>query len=361
LFRWGILGTGAVSRNFLLDLKACAHRASVSVIASRNRSNADRFAADFGIPIVAADYEAAVAAPEIDALYIATPPSEHKSHALAGIAVGKPVLVEKPFAMDAASAASIIEAAREKRVFCMEGMWTRFMPLISAVRARIVAGDIGEVRTFRGDFCGPDRPDAAVSNFDPARGGGALMHKGVYAVSLARLFLGPIEDVHAMARIGSTGVDEDCTLVLRHSTGAISTARASLRTMGSNDVMIYGTKGMIHIKSPIARPPAARITHFPVNTRGSKDGGRLQRLMAGGLGQGLKQRADGLIRALRSTAGTRVTSYYTGNGFHYEADALMQGVAAGAIESGLMPLDQSLEIMTIIDRARSSWLKGSRI
>ena len=136
LFRWGVLGTGPVSRNFLLGLRACAERTSVTVVASRNRSNAERFAADFGVPIVAASYEAAAAAPQIDALYIATPPSEHESHALAGIAAGKPVLIEKPFAMDATSAARIIEAARGKRVFCMEAMWTRFLPLISANQSK---------------------------------------------------------------------------------------------------------------------------------------------------------------------------------------------------------------------------------
>lgn len=362
VFRWAILGTGAVSKNFLLGLQACSNPASVSVVASRTQRNAERFAAEFGVPVVAASYEAVAASAEVDALYIATPPSEHESHALAGIAAGKPVLIEKPFAMDAPAAARIIEAAREKRVFCMEGMWTRFQPLISAVRTRVVAGVIGEIRAFRGEFCGASRPDAAVSNFDPARGGGTLMHKGVYAVSLARLFLGPIEEVNAMARIGSTGVDEDCALILRHTSGPISMVRASNRTMGSNDAMIYGTKGLIHIKSPIARPPAARITQHSENTGGggAKTMGRLERLLASGLGQGVKQRADLLIRVVRSAAGKPINGYYRGNGFQYEADALMQGVAADAIESEVMPLEESLEIMMVVDKARAAW-GGSKL
>jgi predicted dehydrogenase len=259
-FRWGILGTGAVSQSFVLGLQACVNPARVTMIASRRRPIAERFAADFSIPQVAASFEDAAASPDVDALYIATPPSVHEAHALAAIAAGKPVLLEKPFAMDAAAAARIIRAARERGVFCMEGMWTRFQPLISAARARIAAGDIGEVRAFRGEFCGASRPDPTVSNFDPARGGGALMHKGVYAVSLARLFLGPVTEVSAMGRVGSTGVDEDCALVLRHEAGSISTIRASNRTTGANDVLIYGTKGLLHLQSPIARPPAARIT-----------------------------------------------------------------------------------------------------
>jgi predicted dehydrogenase len=354
-FRWGVLGTGPVSRNFLLGLRACAEPAAVTVVASRDRSHAERFAADFGVGVVADDYQAAAASPEVDALYIATPPSEHASHALAGIAAGKPVLIEKPFAMDAAAAARIIEAARKKRVFCMEAMWTRFLPVISAVQARIAAGEIGEVRAFRGDFLAANRPDVSVSKFDPARGGGALMHRGVYPLSLARLFLGPIEDVHAMASIGSTGVDEDCSLVLRHRAGALSTLRASLRTIGVNDVTIHGTTGVIQLESPVFRPFAARLTRFQANSGEGRDGGRLERLRGGDLAQGLKQRADGLIRALGRSSGTRFTGHFRGNGFHYEAEALMQAVHAGALESDVMPLDESLEIMRVIDRARAAW------
>lgn len=355
-FRWGLLGAGQVSGTFLLDLKACSLPAVATVVASRTRSHAERFAKQFSVPIVANSFEEAANSPEVDALYIATPPSEHEAHALAGIAAGKPVLVEKPFAMDAQAAERIIKMAGEKHVFCMEGMWTRFLPLIAAVRDRLVAGELGEIRAFYGEFCGASRPDAAASNFDPARGGGTLMHKGVYAVSLARLFLGPIADVEAMARIGGTGVDEDCSLILRHETGAISTVRSSSRTMGRNDVMIYGTKGLLQIKSPIARPPGATLTYFAESLGGGgQEMGRLQRLLAEGLGQGLKQRGDDLIRALRSIRATRVSRLYRGNGFHYEADALMQGVAAGALESELMPLEESLEIMAVVDKARAAW------
>jgi predicted dehydrogenase len=356
-FRWGILGAGEVSQSFLLGLRACSRPACVVVVASRTRASAERFAADFGVPVVASSYEEAAASADADALYIATPPSAHEAHALAGIAAGKPVLIEKPFAMDAAAAARIVRAARERRVFCMEGMWTRFQPLIEAVREKLAAGEIGDLRAFRGEFCGPNRPDASVSNFDPARGGGALMHKGVYAVSLARLFLGPVAEVSAMARIGSTGVDEDCALMLTHEAGSISTIRASNRTMGSNDVLIYGTKGLLHVMSPIARPTAARITVHPESSGGGghRSMGKLQRQLAAGLGQGLKQRANLVIRALRSAAGKPVAGYYRGNGFNYEADALMAAVGAGATESALMPLEETLEIMTIIDKARAAW------
>lgn len=362
MFRWGVFGTGAVSKSFVLGLKACATPATVTVVASRDRTNAERFAKTFAIPAVADSYEAA-AATDVDALYIATPAAVHAPHALIGIDAGKPVLIEKPLALDAVSAARIIERAREKRVFCMEGMWTRFQPLISAVQARILKGEIGEVRAFRGEFCTPNRPDAAASNFDPARGGGALLQRGVYAISLARMFLGPIVEVKAQAWIGSTGVDEDCAVVLGHQSGAVSTIRASLRSMGTNDILISGLGGTIHINRPLVRPPAAQISRFPPPGRGG--GGtiglsRRERVMESSLAQALYQRANGLLRLWRGIRAEQINGFYTGNAFNYEAEALMQAVAVGAVESEVMPLDESLEVMTVVDRARADWQENPR-
>ena len=111
----------------------------------------------------------------------------------------------------------------------------------------------------------------------------------------------------------------------------------------------------------VVRSPAARIIHFPESAGGNKGAGRLKRFMASDLGGSLRQRADGLIRALRGMKGKRVTGYCRGNGFQYEAEALMQAVDAGATESDLMPLDESLEIMTVIDKARTAWQKESQI
>lgn len=351
-FRWGLLGVGPVTKSFVLGLRAFGDHAEVTVVASQQRDNAERFARLFSIAS-AASYDEAIADKRVDAFYIATPTSEHKRHALAVIAAGKAVLVEKPFATDAVAAIAIIEAARARGVFCMEGMWTRFQPLIRAVRERIDAGDIGEVRAFRGEFCGAAQPDPRLSEFDPVRGGGALLHKGVYLVSLARLLLGAIEDVQASARIGHTGVDEDCALILRHKSGALSTARASNRSRGANDVLIYGTKGLIHIKSPIVRPPAARIIPFASGSPASLEAGRFERLVESGWGQTLKQLLDPAIRAVRSTQGRSVIHRYRGNGFYHEAAAVMEGVAKGATESEVLPLDETLEVIRVLDRARA--------
>ena len=146
-FRWAILGTGGVSRKF--------------AAASRTPENDDRFARETGAE--AMDYEQAAACRDAAAVYVATPPSLHEAHACAARAADKPVLVEKPFALDAAAAARIRDAARGAGVFCMEAMWTRFLPLMDSVRDEIAAGRLGPLRGFVGGFTGNAAPDPAES------------------------------------------------------------------------------------------------------------------------------------------------------------------------------------------------------
>jgi predicted dehydrogenase len=360
-FRWAILGTGGVSRKFVLGLRshgAGARAARAVVVASRGAENARRFAADFGIPATA-DYAGAAAHPDVDAVYVATPPSEHELHAGLAIAAGKPVLIEKPFASDADAALRIAEQARAKGVFCMEAMWTRFLPLAEKIRARIAAGDLGELRAFEGAFTGSDVPDPAVSLFDPARGGGALMHRGVYPLSLARHFLGPVTDIRAVGRLGDTGVDEDCALILTHEGGALSTIRAGLRASGTNRAAIFGTKATIEIAPPIYRPFAARMIALPPRRggTGTGGGGRLETVKEGGFAQGLNQRLARL-KAFAIPPGRGISAPFSGNGYGYEAQAVAEAVSQGLTEHPLMPLQESVEIMGLIDEARAQFRRA---
>ncbi len=350
---WAILGTGAVSESFVQGLPP--RTARVAVVASRRGDRAAGFAERHGAR--AASYEEAAADPEVQAVYVATPPSEHERHALLAIAAGKAVLIEKPFALDAAAASRIAAAARDAGVFCMEAMWTRFQPLIRQVRQRVEAGEIGEPRQLHGAFCGANVPDPDTSLFDPARGGGALMHRGIYPLSLARHFLGPVEGLQASARIGATGVDEDCALVLRHASGALSTLQASLVSNGPNDLVIQGTRGTIRIAAPIHRPPSARLYHAAPRTGGT--GGAAGGLRGHPAAHALWQRLGPTVRALRP-GGRRLSAPYAGNGYGHEAQALMDALAAGtggtgAGESAVMPLSESVEIMDLVDRARAQW------
>lgn len=343
--RWAILGTGPVAHKFLAGLKALGSAAQVTQIASRRSESAQAFGKQYGVP-AAADYASALSAADVDAVYIAVPPAAHEYLALAAIAAGKAVLIEKPVAIDGNAARRIAAAADAAGVFCMEAMWTRFLPLISKAKERVESGDIGEPRSLTGSFGIPNQPDSGASLFDPMSGGGALMHRGFYAVSLARTFLGPVKEVFATARLGESGVDEDCAIVLHHECGAISTLTASLRALATNDLTVSGTHGRLTLGSPIYRPFSATL----VTTTPRKEmhgAGRIGALRESALAQALVQRLP--------VRGKIIRAYYKGNGYHYQAAEVARCLAAGTTSSPLMPMTLSIEVMDILDKARASF------
>jgi predicted dehydrogenase len=346
MFRWTIFGTGAVARKFVLGLRAASDMGAVTV-ASRTRANAERFARDLGLT-AAESYEAAAAAPA-DAVYIATPPSEHARHAVLCLEAGKPVLIEKPFTATTADARAILQTAAARNLFAMEAMWTRFLPAVRRLKALVADGAIGEPRSAAGSFCIANAPDPAANLFSPALGGGALLHRGVYPLSLAAHLLGPVRDVAGLATVGPTGVDEDISLSLRHEAGALSTVRASLRASAPLDFQVIGTDGSILIDPPIFRPFRLTITRTTPRGGEGSGGGRFEALKEGKL-QAVQQRLGPLVRLLRS--GRTETHAYAGNGYHHQADEVRARIRAGERESPIMPLAESLHLVEVMERAR---------
>lgn len=354
-FRWALFGTGPVSRKFAHGLAALGSAASVAVVASQRLERSRAFAADFAGARAADSYEDALTV-EVDAVHVATPPALHEAHALLAIRAGRAVLVEKPFAVDAAGAARIAEAARSAGVFCMEAMWTRFLPLTSWLRARIEAGALGTLTGFDGCFLGAARSDPARSLFDPTMGGGALMHRGIYPLSLARHFLGPVSGLCAVGRIGPTGVDEDCAIVLRHASGAVSCIRASLVADGMSGASIYGTAGTVEIAPPIWRPTSA-VLRPTSQSNDAPAPRRFERVRETAAGQRIATRVIAPLRALCSPS-ERLRAGFAGNGYTHEASAVMEAVQAGRTEAAEMPLAESVELMGLIDRARAEIAHG---
>lgn len=351
MFRWGIVGTGTVARKFALGLRQSAGGVAVLAV-GRDSGRTATFARDLTIAASTLDLAKAVARADIDAFYIATPPTAHRAAALACIAAGKPVLIEKPFAASAVDAAAIVAAARASGVFAMEGMWTRFLPLISEVRARIQAGAIGEVRSLTASFGISNVADLRDNQFNPDLGGGALLHRGIYPLAMALDLLGPAVMEGSSAVIGTTGVDEDVVVMLRHGAG-LSTIRASLRAPLANDISIEGTHGRIHIAAPLYRPWRAHLFSAKPALRTATGKPRLEALREGSFAQGLAQRLP-----MARGKGQAITRHFSGNGYHYEADAVMEAVRAGKGEHALMPLADSLAMAELIGAARESWHKG---
>lgn len=362
-FRWAIVGTSGVSAKFAHGLASLPGDATAARVVSRKKETARAFAARFGIRETV-EGMGPEAFEGVDAVYIATPANLHAEHALAAIQAGTPVLLEKPFATTAEDAQRIAEAAQTAGVFCMEALWTRFLPITTAIRQQVALGTLGTLTSFDGSFQGANEPDASQSLFNPSRGGGALLQRGIYPLSLARQLLGPIQTVVARGRIGDTGVDEDCALMLTHASGAVSTIRASARVNGPNAAVLTGTQGTIEIAAPIWRPGCARLTRTVAARGGSSGPRKFEGLRESGPAQRLSQALGPIktgIKTLLGRGGAQtLRAPFSGNGYGHQAQAVMDALAGGQTESALMPMSESVEILRVMDEARAQIASHSR-
>ncbi|MDP6527082.1 MAG: Gfo/Idh/MocA family oxidoreductase, partial [Kiritimatiellia bacterium] len=152
--RWGIIGTGSVSAQWVLSLRAC-EGATVTAVAARSAERATKFAGRYGIASAYGSYADMVASPDVDIVYVGTITRLHKEHTLLAIEAGKHVLCEKPLAENADDARAMYAAAADKKVMLQDGMWTRFFPAVEHARAAIEAGIIGNVVMVQSDFFDP--------------------------------------------------------------------------------------------------------------------------------------------------------------------------------------------------------------
>ncbi len=351
-FRWGIIGTGFAARKFTLGLRA-AKNAKVTAVASRTLQNAQSFATHFDIDTATNNLQHLVERDDVDAIYIATPPSEHRNHAIISLSSGKPTLIEKPFTTNANEAREIATLAKVNEVFCMEAMWTRFLPIIAYVKQIINSGSIGAVRMMSGSFAIADTVCLENNLFNPSVGGGALLQRGVYPLSLAVHLLGIPDQLSSELIVGDTGIDEEASILLRYNTGSLATIYASTRTSAVNDCSISGTQGRIHLHAPIYRP--FRATFTPVNARikHNEKYSRLNDLKENSWIQGIYQHFGCFIPSLLNRKTKTVTLAYTGNGYHYQADTVRKAVLTGQLESAIMPLSESILIMELMDYIRN--------
>ena len=315
--RWGILGTGAIARKFAAALRALPG-AYLAAIGSRTRSKAAQFGEQFAIPERHASYEALLNDPAVDAVYVATPHSCHEDNALAALAANKPVLVEKPFTINARGAEAVIRAARGKGLLVMEAMWTRFIPLHTQLRQMLASGVIGHVRSLRADFGFMAGPQANPRLFDPALGGGALLDIGVYPVSLASMIFGKPSQITGRAKIGPAGVDEQSEMLLNYPRGRHAALSCSLLANTSNEALIEGAAGRIRIHPPFFMSDAMTL---------ARDG-----------------HTEELLRFP-----------FEGNGYQFEAIEFMNCLRARKTESQIMPLEETLGIMKTLDALRAQW------
>ena len=351
--RWGILGSGYIAGNFANGLRA-ARGCSLHAVASRRPETARSFAAEQGTHVRAyGEYEALVADPDIDVVYVATPNEYHVEHSLLAIEAGKAVLCEKPMALSHDQAAQIFDAAERRGVFCMEGMWMRCSPALQQAIARIREGQIGEPRLLASQLGFPNVADDDSRLFR-APGGGALLDLGVYLVSLAHAVFGMPAQVLARAIVGPGGVDEQASMLLTYEEDRQAMLTASIRSPLRNDITIHGTHGLMHIDVPVYFPQSFRLTHEHPRRLGGRSAPAtgLARMRHSALLQPVIERARALKSGLRSDT-VRIVPH--GSGLTAEAEEVCRCLRAGLSESPLVGRTDTLGVMQILDTVRHNW------
>ena len=320
--RWGILGTGKIATKFAYALKV-ADGAVLGGVGSRQSETALRFAAEHPTHPdhrcrAHGSYAELAADPEIDAVYIATPHSRHCEDAILCLEAGKHVLCEKPLALNADQARRMVAAARRHDRLLMEAMWSRFLPSLQRVHQLVTEGAIGDLRLLAADFAIAPPFDPHGRVFDPGLGGGALLDLGVYTISLGCWLFGMPSEITGTAHLGPTEVDDESAFVLRHAGGRFTLGYQSLRVETTREAVIRGTTGAIRLTDPWW---GAREFY------------------------------------LESTEGEdrHETFSLRGQGYTHMAEAFMDLIRAGERDNQVICLEESVQIMEVMDTLRHKW------
>jgi predicted dehydrogenase len=314
--RWGVLAPGGIAHDWTAALHAMT-ASRVVAVGSRSLKRAQAFAAEFGAERAYGSYESLVGDRGVDAVYVASPHSEHLDHALLAMRAGKPVLVEKTFTRNAIEATAVIEAARAQGLLAVEAMWMRFLPHIDVVRRCLEDALLGEVKAVEADHGQLLYPGGPQRLADPALGGGALLDLAIYPISFAHLALGAFTAVQATGTLAETGVDASETIAVTGPQGAIGTLSSTMLAKTPCSASISGTAARLEIDGWFYQPNTVRLL-------------------------------DPDDREI-----DRYEPPIHEHGLAYEAAEFARLLADGKTESALLPLDETLRIMRVLDEVRA--------
>jgi predicted dehydrogenase len=316
--RWGILGCGRIARKFAADLRLVAD-AELTGIASRNNETLKLFAKDFPSRYHHNSYEALAANKEVDVIYIATPHSHHYEHTMLCLNHDKAVLCEKAFAINSRQAKEMIETAKERKVFLMEALWTKFLPHYKKLQELLQQKILGDIKSVLVNFGFKTSDKSPQRLFDPLLGGGTLLDIGIYNVFITMSVLGKPDSIEATMTPSPTGVDEQIAVLFKYKSGAMAQLFSSFTTNLPIQAEVNGTEGCITLTTRFYEPSATI---------------QLYKQMPG----------EKEVLAVEKEAGF---------GYHYEARHVNECLKKGLIESPVMTHADTLLLMEILDSIRN--------
>lgn len=319
IMNWGVLGTGKITNRFAQALNNIPERAKLLAVGSRNQDTADAFGDKYNIPRRYTSYEDVAKDPDIDIIYIGTPGVFHLKDASMALNNGKHVLCEKAFTINYKEAKEMVDLAREKNLFLMEAMWTRFFPIHIRIRELLADGAIGNVNGATINFIAKPPFDPKNRWFDLNLGGSVLLDTASYSISWASSLFGEPEAITGLASFGDTGVDNQTSMVMRYAGNELVCLMSSQISYDDKDAILFGSTGKIIIHDPWYKPDTMTLYQE------GKEPEKIHIPM------------DGY------------------NGYEWEAMEVMDCIQAGKTESDVMPLDETLSIMKTMDTVREQW------
>lgn len=316
---WGIIGAGSIAQKFASDL-SLVKDARLVAVGSRSAAKAQAFAEKYNASKYYGSYEELIGDEEVDVVYVATPHSHHYENTMMCLDYHKAVLCEKAFAINLRQTSEMIRIARERKVFLMEALWTKFLPHYGKLMSMLEEKVTGDVHSVLINFGFKPKEPVPQRLFDPSLAGGTMLDIGIYNVFMAMSVLGKPDHIDAHMTPAATGIDAQCAVLFRYNNGAMAQLFSSFTTDLPTEAEISGPRGRIKLNHRFYAPECD-IEFFP----GRPD-------------------TRELVSFEKPTSGF---------GYQYEAQHVMECLQKGLTESPVMTHQDTLDLMEVLDEIRA--------
>lgn len=315
MIRMAIMGAGAIAIK-MVETVSQMNNIEPYAIAAREMERAKVFAEEYGVTKAYGSYEEMLQDKHVDLVYIAVPHTLHYKCAKMCLEAGKHVLCEKPFCVSEKEAVEIIQLAEKKHLLLTEAIWTRYMPSRTLITETISSGVLGEVTSLTANL--GYELSQVKRIWDPRLAGGALLDVGVYLIHFARMVFGEKEAEITCKAVFKNGVDIIDSIIMTFDDGKVATMQSTVAAVQNRSGMISGTEGYMEITN-INNPQEIRI--YNINYE--------------------------LVQRIKVPEQI--------SGYEYEVQACINAIADHKIECDEISHRETLKVMEIMDRIRSSW------